>query len=87
MDVEQPVGKALPRDISSIEKIETDLDIFIEKRHAKRVADEGERAEAEAWKESVREQRAAAEEAARQRPRQEFFGKPQPRRQVGSRIF
>jgi hypothetical protein len=33
------------------------------------------------------EQRAAAEEAARQRPRQEFFGKPQPRRQVGSRIF
>jgi hypothetical protein len=33
------------------------------------------------------EQRAAAEEAARQRPRQEIFGKPQSRRQVGSRIF
>lgn len=78
MDV--AVGKPLSRNITSGEQVDGELDRFIEKRHEKRVAEEGERAAED-------ERKAAEAEAARNAPRVEFFGgTPAPRRQVGSRI-
>jgi hypothetical protein len=50
----QPVGRALSRDISRGEIVETDLDRFIESRDRMRRLEEGERAEEQAWKESTR---------------------------------
>lgn len=49
-----PVGHALPRDISAGEAVEAEIDKFIAVRHERRVLKEGERAEEEAWKRSVR---------------------------------
>jgi hypothetical protein len=54
VDVEQPVGKALNRDISRGEQIETDLDNLIDRRDKMRRLKEGERLEEEAWVESTR---------------------------------
>jgi hypothetical protein len=54
VDVEQPVGKALNRDISRSEQVETDLDNLIDRRDRMRRLEEGERAEELAWRESVR---------------------------------
>lgn len=48
-----------------VEKLETDLDNFIEKRHAKRVREEGERAQEEAWKASARKHAAKQRQQAR----------------------
>lgn len=52
----KPVGAALSRDIdvAQIEQVEGALDAFIEGRHNKRVKEEGDLAEEEAWKETER---------------------------------
>jgi hypothetical protein len=50
----QPVGRALSRDISKGEIVETDLDRFIEGRDRMRRLEEGERVAEEAWVESTR---------------------------------
>jgi hypothetical protein len=48
------VGAPISRDITQGEQVEGDIQRFIERQHAKRVAEEGQdRAKAEAWKESV----------------------------------
>jgi hypothetical protein len=54
VDVAQPVGKALNRDISRSEQVETDLDNLIDRRDKMRRTLEGERREEEAWRESTR---------------------------------
>ncbi len=54
-------GRDLPRDFAKGEAVETELDQFISKRHAKSVASEGERATEAAWAETERR------EAARRR--------------------
>jgi hypothetical protein len=63
VEAEEPrePGKALKRDISAAETAETSITNLIERRHDRRVAEEGERAEEEAWKESVRKHNAARE--------------------------
>jgi len=43
----------LARDISAGEKVEAELNVFITRRHEKRVAGEGERQAEEMWRESV----------------------------------
>jgi hypothetical protein len=48
VEAEQLLGRALDRNVDA------DIDLFIERRHAKRVKEEGERAQEEAWKESER---------------------------------
>ena len=58
MDFERPVGAALSRDISRGELVDADLDRLIERRHEKRVLDEGERAEEEVWREAERREEA-----------------------------
>jgi hypothetical protein len=52
--IEEPIGAALNRDISSVEKIEADLDNLIDRRDRERRRREGERDEEAAWKESER---------------------------------
>jgi hypothetical protein len=47
-------GAALSRDISRGEIVEAEIDAFISKRHNRRVAEEGERAEEEMWAASER---------------------------------
>ena len=42
------------RDISAGEKVEGELDIFISRRHDKRVAEQGERVQEELWRASER---------------------------------
>jgi hypothetical protein len=67
VDVEQPVGAALDRDISRAEVVETDLERFISARHAKRVAEEGrDQAEEQAWIESTRRHNALREAELRE---------------------
>jgi hypothetical protein len=53
-------------DIKQGEKVEGELDILIARRHEKRVAEQGERAELEAWQLSARveEERERRENAA-----------------------
>jgi hypothetical protein len=66
VDVEQP-GRALSRDISRAEVVETDLERFVSARHEKRLRDEGrDRAEEEAWIESTRRHNAAREAELRE---------------------
>jgi hypothetical protein len=54
VDVEQPIGKALSRDIRRSEIVEADLDNLIDRRDKMRRLEEGERAEEAAWVESTR---------------------------------
>jgi hypothetical protein len=58
VDVEHLPGRALNRDISRGELVDADLDRLIERRHEKRVLDEGERAEEEVWREAERREEA-----------------------------
>ncbi len=58
MDVEQPVGVAVDRDLG---RADSDIDAFISKRDKKRRAQEGDRAAEMAWKESTRRFNAARE--------------------------
>jgi hypothetical protein len=54
--VDEP-GRSLSRDLvleAPGEKSERQLDLLIERQHARRVQSEGERSEEEAWKESER---------------------------------
>jgi hypothetical protein len=51
---DRPVGAALGRDLAPGEAVEGAIDHFISIRHEKRVKEEGDRVEAEAWKESER---------------------------------
>ena len=44
----------LARDISQGEKVEGEIDVFISRRHEKRIRDEGERAAQEMYEESCR---------------------------------
>jgi hypothetical protein len=57
--VDVAVGKALNRDIRSIEQVDGELDAFIERRHRQRVREEGEREIEAAWEESTRRFNAA----------------------------
>jgi hypothetical protein len=41
-------------DVAAVERAEAELDVFVTRRHDKRVADEGERAAEEAWAASCR---------------------------------
>ena len=66
MDVEKPVGAALSRDISRGEVVDADLDRLVERRHEKRILEEGERAEEEAWVESTKKTNAAREAELRE---------------------
>ena len=52
-------------DIAQGEKVEGELDTFIERRHEQRVRDEGERAELEAWRASERRKEARRREENR----------------------
>ena len=54
MDVAAQPGRGIARDIGWGEAVEHELDAFIEKRHDRRVADEGERPAEEMWQESER---------------------------------
>jgi len=62
----EPVGGALSRDlVAHIEQVEGGLDAFIEGRHNKRIKEEGERAQEEAWKESTRKHAVKQRQQAR----------------------
>jgi hypothetical protein len=54
VEVEHLLGQVLSREIAQGEQVEGALDEFIEKRHAQRVKEEGDRKLEEAWKESSR---------------------------------
>ena len=54
MDTASNPGRAVGRDIASGEAVEHEIDNFILRRHDRRVSDEGERPETEAWIESER---------------------------------
>jgi hypothetical protein len=66
VDVENLPGRFINRDISRGEVVDADLDLLIQRRHEKRVLDEGERAEEEAWRESTRRANAAREAELRE---------------------
>jgi serine phosphatase RsbU (regulator of sigma subunit) len=59
VDVEQLLGQVLERDIKQGEQIDGDLDRLIERRHEKRVREEGERKLKEEWRETERKHAAA----------------------------
>jgi hypothetical protein len=61
----QLLGQVLSRDLAQGEQVDGAIDAFIEKRHAQRVKEEGERAEEEAWKESTRKHAAKQRQQAR----------------------
>lgn len=65
MDVEQLLGQVLSRDIAQGLQVDGELDRFIEKRHEKRIAEEGERAQEAAWAESARKHAAKQRQQAR----------------------
>ena len=54
---DRPIGAALSKDFAGTEKVETELDSFISRRHERRVATEGERDEEVLWAESARRHR------------------------------
>jgi hypothetical protein len=58
-------GASLPRAIAAGEKVEAELDVFISRRHDRRVKAEGERDEEAAWRESERRHTARRREANR----------------------
>jgi hypothetical protein len=58
-------GAALPRDISSGEKVDADIERFIATRHEKRVRDEGRDRAEEVWKASARKHAAKQRQQAR----------------------
>jgi hypothetical protein len=57
--VDVAVGKLLERALAGDAQVDAELDAFIERRHQKRVREEGERAQEEAWIESTRKHNAA----------------------------
>jgi hypothetical protein len=64
--IDKPIGAALNRDIAPAEQVEWQIDAFISMRHDKRIKEEGERREEEAWKESTRRAEAARDEKLRE---------------------
>ena len=58
MDVVDNPGRFISRDITRGETVDADLNNLIEKRHERRVADEGERAVEEVWKAAERREEA-----------------------------
>jgi hypothetical protein len=67
--IEQPVGAALSHELYvKGEQVDGDLDNLIERRHHRRVKDEGDRVVEPAWKETER----AYQEKRRQRARLEW---------------
>jgi hypothetical protein len=65
VDAQQLLGQALSRDIAPGAQVDGELDRFIALRHEKRVAEEGERAQEEAWAESERKHAAKQRQQAR----------------------
>jgi hypothetical protein len=65
VDVEQPIGEALSRELAPGEAVEDALDHFIRVRHEKRVRDEGRDRAEELWAESARKHAAKQRTQAR----------------------
>jgi len=58
-------GRFISRDVTKIEKIETELNNLIERLHNQRLLNEGERQTEEAWRESERREEARRREENR----------------------